>query len=440
MEPLTRTETLQVLNSMGIEIPVDAKISPENLDKRLRSALDAAQYKDRLPPTLDINALPEWPMCHSGEGGKGTVVGRPLLEAVKRGNWHEAWRNYEAKKAGLGTAQPALYTDPFMDLRQTVMGIGNFLDNGAKWCYLEDKDEQCALNIRMVSVHEINAETPAIVVMYRAYGRSTALQGVDWLFDQADRNPAQLGDTLLKVHATPLEQKLLLRVLKQNAGLIPPDVRVHKQPGEREFDVSVLLPVGPLEFDALSKLNSKTCCAVCGRPAEHRCSQCQSVSYCRPKCQKTDWPEHKAFCRSLQGGRWVTLRTRSGPEGMEDMYIALLNHRSSTSRSLLDMAPTKIDPSAPPPDIWGTRLFLVKIQVALTTVRRSEFLLYDRKRSFKVFAYQADQRGAFGELDEEMVGPRGGYGGAKMYRWAKRTGDWEFSICVDREPQTDMRW
>ena len=41
----------------------------------------------------------------------------------------------------------------------------------------------------------------------------------------------------------------------------------------------------------------------------------------------------------------------------------------------------------------------------------------------------------------EMAGPRGGYQGLKMYRWARRTSEWELNICLDRvPPQTDTNW
>ena len=141
MEPLTRTETLQILKCLGVDLPATTKISEENLDRRLRNALDAAQYKDRLPPTLDFKTLPEWPMLPQPGG-------RPLFQAVMRGNFEEARRNMAAH-LGLGSGQPELFADPFTDLRQTIMGIGKFLDEGMRWCILQDENGQCAVNLRV---------------------------------------------------------------------------------------------------------------------------------------------------------------------------------------------------------------------------------------------------------------------------------------------------
>lgn len=30
--------------------------------------------------------------------------------------------------------------------------------------------------------------------------------------------------------------------------------------------------------------------------------------------------------------------------------------------------------------------------------------------------------------------------GFELYRWAKRIGDWQLRICIDREPETDIIW
>ena len=55
---LSRPETLQVLNSMGIELPADTKLLDDILDKRLRDALNAVQYKDHLPSPFDLRTHP----------------------------------------------------------------------------------------------------------------------------------------------------------------------------------------------------------------------------------------------------------------------------------------------------------------------------------------------------------------------------------------------
>lgn len=134
--------------------------------------------------------------------------------------------------------------------------------------------------LQMLSVLEINEETPAIVVLYRLLDRSIALEGAEWVQTQSRSNAPALGRGSILITATPLEQKLLLRLLKLNASLLPADYPVKRQPGEESYKLSVLLPVGPLEFDTVAKLNDRQGCSVCGNKTTSRCSQCQSVSYC----------------------------------------------------------------------------------------------------------------------------------------------------------------
>lgn len=67
-------------------------------------------------------------------------------------------------------------------------------------------------------------------------------------------------------------------------------------------------------------------------------------------------------------------------------------------------------------------------------------MIYDRQCSFKVFFGESENPSAYAEIQAEMRGPRGGYEGMKMYRWAKRTGDWELSVCLDRVPETGIKW
>ena len=149
MDTLTRSETLQVLSSMGIDLPRSTKLSDAGLDQRLRDALNAAQYKDRLSPSLNLASLKPWPLATPGAVAKRGKFkgegGRLVLEAIGRGNLMEAVENIATKNR-----VPELFVDTFTDLRQSVMGIANFLDNGATACLVQDKEhEQCAINIKV---------------------------------------------------------------------------------------------------------------------------------------------------------------------------------------------------------------------------------------------------------------------------------------------------
>ncbi|KAM5546031.1 hypothetical protein V8D89_000157 [Ganoderma adspersum] len=434
---LNRSETLQILQCMGIELPADTKLLDDVLDKRLRDALNAAQYKDRLPSPFDPLNLSPWPTPKGGEG-------RSLFDAVQRGSLHES-RQIFAKKLAGGSAVPELYVDPFTDLRQTMMGIGKWLDQGLRWCVLQDREkEHCAVNMRILDILEINDKTPAFVVLYRSFDKSSAESGADWVVDQIATNPPEIGKVLLNVNATPLEQRLLLKLLKLNASMVPSDYEVERRPGEESFKVSVLLPIGPLEYTALSKLNANQGCAVCGKRAASRCAGCHSVSYCGQVCQRADWPAHKAACRSLKGGTWHTIHIRASMPGMEGKYMAHINHRTSTSLGLeRGMTFQQADASAPPPpNAYGDRPFLVKLQIGLSGAGVAEsMMLYDRKRTAQAFVHLDDDAWTFAELVKEMKGLRGGHGGLKMYRWAKRVGDWELSVCLDRAPgAAETRW
>ena len=143
---LNRSETLQVLKSMGIEVPADTKLPDDALDKRLSAALHAAQYEDRLPSPFELSRLAPWPTTKRDEADASA---RSLFEAVRRGNIQESRQIYATNMAG-GSAVPTLYVDPFTDLRQTMMGLGQFLDDGLRWCVLQDREkEHCAINLRV---------------------------------------------------------------------------------------------------------------------------------------------------------------------------------------------------------------------------------------------------------------------------------------------------
>ena len=150
--------------------------------------------------------------------------------------------------------------------------------------------------------------------------------------------------------------------------------------------------------------------------------------------------------------------------GMEGKYVAHINHRTSTAHGLergTTVRPADADAPAPP-NVYGDRPFLVKLQicvsgalpdVALVGVpgagagagvgvgMAESMMVYDRRRTAQAFVHLEDDAWTFAELVQEMKGPRGGYGGLKMYRWARRVGDWELSVCLDRAPgAAETRW
>lgn len=87
------------------------------------------------------------------------------------------------------------------------------------------------------------------------------------------------------------------------------------------------------------------------------------------------------------------------------------------------------------PNIHGDKPFLIKIQ--RPQAGRNAMLIYDRQRSFQVFLVRDDDPFAYIAAMQQMST---GWKGLKIYRWAKRTGDLQLSICFDRAPDKDPQW
>ncbi len=104
-----------------------------------------------------------------------------------------------------------------------------------------------------------------------------------------------------------------------------------------------------------------------------------------------------------------------------------------------------LDKDSPPPNVHGDRIFLVEIQYNRAQDSRltDSFLIWDRTRScIGYFFYDKDPR-AFEQFREEIEGTRGEVCGVemrRMYRWAKRVGEWELSVCLDRVPDEGTGW
>ncbi|KAI0689810.1 hypothetical protein C8T65DRAFT_721316 [Cerioporus squamosus] len=370
MDALARAETIRVLRSVGGDIPADTKLPDDVLEKRLREVINVSQNKATFSP-LDLGSLKKWPMA-------------------AQANWTLARVRCVLDAGATSSTDSDPSVNPFLALRGLLAGIGRSLDDGGTWCVIQAEDESSSV----VSVLEVDKDVPAIVVLYRPFIRGSS-------------NAPAIGKAFIHINKSLVEVKLLLLYLKLNASLVFADFPVDKKPNEARFKPSVLLPVAPLDFDALSKMAHNLGCSVCGKKAASRCAQCQSVCTAEPvKCQRADWPEHKQSCKSLKGGRWV---------------------------------PITFQAQLPIPSIPGLDPKQMKYMSNMNKSGWAYMTIYDRKRSFQGFMLRKDNP-AFDEFYMEMLGPRGGFEGMKMYRWAKRTGDWELTVCLDRQPQLDTKW
>lgn len=123
------------------------------------------------------------------------------------------------------------------------------------------------------------------------------------------------------------------------------------------------------------------------------------------------------------------------------LYISYVNNQGT-------MNPTTVTPdNDAPPNVHGDKPFLIKIQKPLTRVPGlavsddvnvpPSLLIYDRQRSFRAHAIEADNPQAYPKaIREVMMGKTK----VKIYRWAKRVGDFELSVCLDRGPEPEPTW
>ena len=127
---LTREEILRILKSFGVSLPVETKLSLEDLDKRLCSCFNAAQRKDKLPNNLAPFNL--WP---SQSIPLSYVVGR--------------YNRREVVQRARGNYGPDRFTDVFTDLRQVVLELAEMLDESSTVYLVQDPEMEHAIAIRV---------------------------------------------------------------------------------------------------------------------------------------------------------------------------------------------------------------------------------------------------------------------------------------------------
>ena len=132
---------------------------------------------------------------------------------------------------------------------------------------------------QILGVFALNGDTPALIVIYIPVDRTELTPVMLWLQEHRFR-PGGSIFIPVTVRATPLEQALLLTLLDQNAKHLAASYKPDLLWSEKAFKLSFILPLGPLTFEDIGKLNSDPGCKVCGNKSTSRCSGCQSESYC----------------------------------------------------------------------------------------------------------------------------------------------------------------
>ncbi|KAF9563553.1 hypothetical protein CPC08DRAFT_661655 [Agrocybe pediades] len=420
---LTRDGLLAVLHSMDIIFPSTTKLPEEDLNKRLSQALDAAQrYRDVIGNSLfDESTGTPWP------------ADKDLMEGTQRGTIWEIARNqiYGASQSeNKGT---------FAEMRQIVMGLAHNYKLGIRnICMTESLGvlEDWGVYVRILNIFIVQ-DTPVFLVAFKEVDGKEAgsmRAELETLIPEATESGHKIGS----LRTTEYERLSMLKLLGMNAkrlsvDLHPDEVSVARMLG---LKLSFLLPLAPLSLKDIGRLATNSGCEVCGKKNVSRCLQCLSVAYCGSECQKADWPNHKATCRSLKGGTWKTI-TFDLPDAKKSMFLYNYHETPQDALKRLDTDPSSVINAAggPPPDIHNGKTFLVKFQISLFQFKENaHMLLYDRQRSFLVSWKRINARDLFDEAEDQLGDE------LKMYRWARRVGDYQLEVCFDRRPASNPPW
>ncbi|KAF9262698.1 hypothetical protein L218DRAFT_867173 [Marasmius fiardii PR-910] len=433
---MTRDEKLGFLASMGIELPSTTRLPDDALDKKLHDTMDAAQYfKDAISKTpVDPKSLPLWPL------GSAASSGSKLWKATVRGNLGEV-----LGRDGIYRSRSELpfseYEKTFMALRVIVGELAKGMDEGDSSLLLQDKEQSSCIFLRVLRKADSTDDgAPIFFVLYTQQTHNTpVLQTLGWLSDQMRK-----GVTPIQI-TTPLEvQKLLLKFLHLNSKRLSSSYHPTRQEFETRFP-SFIIPIGPITQMKIGNLTRSAGCVLCGSKTSKKCSSCLAVDYCGPECQKAHWKEHKAACKSLKGGAWCIVQVGTAhdmvaglgvPGYRPDMFMSNLSFQDPLQGSRKSPGATSASPSTVAPNVHGNNPFLVKIQRAMGN-DDGAMMIYDRQRSFQLHLIRSKDVASHTEALRQM---NTSTTGLKIYRWAKRTGDKQLSICFDRPPPSDPLW
>ncbi|KAF8810460.1 hypothetical protein BYT27DRAFT_7336692 [Phlegmacium glaucopus] len=408
---ISREDLLILLASMGVAIPKTTKMPDEELNKRLTLAFDASQQFTNIIATtpVDVTSYPLWPSD------------KALYQATQRGNVSEALNQVMSQRRK-GSLSPK--EDTFKELRQSVLGFARLRDMGKREICFVDDDGRWGVFVQVLDVYNIKNDIPLFFIKYREIRpiEGQALSDLISLF--------KTEDDPIVVNMGDLERHAMLKLFRSNTRRLHSKYQEKNEEDKSVLQASFVLPLCPIGMRDLGSLTKDPGCEVCGKKNISRCGQCLAVSYCSRECQKGDWQNHKAACRSLKGGTWRTISVKEPPGSPPFRW--LLNrldplHDASTAGK--DMS-TDGKPLA---NIQNGKIFLAKFQISLAP-KPTDMMIYDRQRSFQVHWSRTSDIDLF-DSARKVMGSK-----MKMYRWVRHISEDDFEVCLDRGPNIDPVW
>ncbi|KAF5355092.1 hypothetical protein D9756_005575 [Leucocoprinus leucothites] len=403
---LTRDAILNVLNEISINIPRHTKLKTDRLRHRLERCLDAAQRYGNLfgdeNTIIDPSTYPPW--THS----QGTVE-----KDLDRKIW--------------GGIDLGISPGAFSNMCGLVVTLGEQWDRGIREVVLTDQ-ESSAIAVKIHDVYCVEEGRPLLTIGFATIAGTRKMgikRAIKSFYAAAKQSEAVM------IYASPEEQALLFRLFKQNQSHLSPEFA--QGISDDRCTASFLLPTSWLAMEDLSRLGKTTGCVACGDPTRYQCERCQSVQYCGKDCQRNHWVDHQHVCRAISSGTWHTVTLDPSPGGKMHSfkYMATINRYDDLGdKPNIDKLHAT---DQPPPNTYGDKYYLVKLQMPLLGPS-TQILTYDKRKSFQLFIRQDLNPDTFSDAAHAL----GDY--PKIYRWAQRVGDWEWKICFDQEPGIVSQW
>lgn len=150
-------------------------------------------------------------------------------------------------------------------------------------------------------------------------------------------------------------------------------------------------------------------------------------------CQTRHWWAHRPACSAARNGRWSEA-TFANAVYPREVPLARLPEELYD----VDELATQWRNDAPPPNVHGEHMFLVKLQRPASPDAQGGIVMYDRMRSVTGHIMKDANENFWEEILKKM--PFESSVGS-MYFWARRIGVWRIAVCVDcKVDNQGLRW